>query len=164
MFADDIVLLTRTDEKNARTIMVVLENFTSWSELKISVEKSKEIFSRNVSEVIKGTLKQIIPFEETLDFGTYLGFPLNRGDKPSLSNFQFLIDEMNSKLTWWKARTLSMAGRLIIATNCPKLLYAGSTTSHFNNCLKRSNHKIPLARHQSRKENVLVILEQNYKE
>lgn len=47
-------------------------------------------------------------------FGKYLGFPiLHKHPKPT--NYQFIIDNMQSRLTTWKANFLNIAGRTTLA-------------------------------------------------
>jgi hypothetical protein len=53
-------------------------------------------------------------FRETDDFGKYLGVPLN-GRSPKKPDFQYMIDQVSTKLAAWKANHLSFAGRVTLA-------------------------------------------------
>lgn len=49
-----------------------------------------------------------------LDLCRYLGFPIITGRKDK-AYYSFLVDKIHSKLTGWKASTLSQAGRITLA-------------------------------------------------
>jgi hypothetical protein len=59
-------------------------------------------------------LLKISGFRETLDLGKYLGVPIT-GKAPKKRYFQYLADQVSSKLTTWKAKTLSFAERVTLA-------------------------------------------------
>lgn len=76
-------------------------------------QKSKVCFSANVLENKRRILSSQLDFREVDNLGKYLGFPLRktgRGHK----DFDFIIDNVKSKLAGWKANCLSLAGRLIL--------------------------------------------------
>lgn len=83
------------------------------SRLKINIEKSSILLSRNVPKHIKQDVISTLPYTVIESFNRYLGLPLVNGKKHRVGDYQFLIDKMNSKLAGWKARDLSMAGRLV---------------------------------------------------
>ncbi|XP_028770569.1 uncharacterized protein LOC114727945 [Neltuma alba] len=48
------------------------------------------------------------------EIGKYLGFPLSKKRKPS-ETFQYIVDQVRSKLEAWKANSLSMASRITLS-------------------------------------------------
>jgi hypothetical protein len=59
-------------------------------------------------------LIQASGFRETTQLGKYLGVPVT-GRAPRRADYQYIIDEVSSKLTNWKANQLSFAGRVTLA-------------------------------------------------
>ncbi|WJX47132.1 hypothetical protein P8452_33857 [Trifolium repens] len=114
MFADDLLLFGEATEKQMRCVTNTLNQFCSMSGQEVSYEKTSILFSRNVERGLKNKLINMSGFKETSDFGKYLGVPLN-GRAPKRSDFQYIIDQVNSKLAAWKANQLSFAGRVTLA-------------------------------------------------
>jgi hypothetical protein len=80
----------------------------------ISQEKTSVLFSSNVERSMKNKLISMSGFKETNSFGNYLGVPLH-GRAPKKSDFQYLLNQVSSKLSMWKATHLSFAGRVTLA-------------------------------------------------
>ena len=57
-------------------------------------------------------LVSILCFERILILSHYLGLPLFRSNM--ISDFPFLLDKLDRKLTCWKSKFLSKAGRLML--------------------------------------------------
>ncbi|MCH89608.1 putative ribonuclease H protein, partial [Trifolium medium] len=57
---------------------------------------------------------RISGFKETTHLGRYLGVPL-LGRAPKRNDFQYLVDRVEAKLSGWKAKQLSFAGRVTLA-------------------------------------------------
>lgn len=53
-------------------------------------------------------------FKETTSLGKYLGVPLT-GNAPRRGDYQYIIDQVSSKLDFWKGNHLAFAGRVILA-------------------------------------------------
>lgn len=109
-FADNLTLLATADSKNCNTIMNTLTNFSTHSGQRINTSKSKVIFSRNYSTTPKLELTTILFIPANESFGKYLGFSILQ-KKPTNTDFQFIIDNLNSRLVGWKTNFLNMAGR-----------------------------------------------------
>jgi hypothetical protein len=80
----------------------------------ISQDKTSVLFSKNVTRGLKNKILSISGFKETDDFGKYLGVPLT-GKAPKRADYQYLLDQVSSKLASWKASQLSFAGRVTLA-------------------------------------------------
>ena len=91
-FADDLILLTKVDQKNCVAIKEVLESFCELSRQKINSEKSRVFFSPNVDQTTKEDLCEILGFRSTSSLGKYLGFPIKH--KGSQQDFGFILDRI----------------------------------------------------------------------
>ncbi|MCH83533.1 putative ribonuclease H protein, partial [Trifolium medium] len=114
MFADDLLLFGEASERQMRSIMDTLNTFCNMSGQEVSQEKTSILFSKNVERGLRVKLLQISGFKETNDFGKYLGVPLV-GRTPKRSDYQYILDQVSSKLSAWKATQLSFAGRVTLA-------------------------------------------------
>lgn len=79
--------------------------------------KSKVFFSNNIRDDIAESLSHELGIDQTQDLGIYLGAPLLH-QKISNNKFNFILDKMRKKLSMWKAKSLSFAGRLTLAQSC----------------------------------------------
>ena len=74
-FADDLLLFAKANPKICETISDVLKEFCSLSGQKISKEKSKILFSPNVSKEDCANMVQQLGIHKTNNLVKYLGFP-----------------------------------------------------------------------------------------
>ncbi|PNY12420.1 ribonuclease H [Trifolium pratense] len=114
MFADDLLLFGEASEQQIKCIKDTMQKFCIMSGQEISQDKTSILFSRNVERCMRNTILNISGFKETNDFGKYLGVPLN-GRAPKRADFQYLLDQVSMKLSNWKAKHLSFAGRVTLA-------------------------------------------------
>ncbi|KAL6533839.1 hypothetical protein OROHE_013672 [Orobanche hederae] len=110
LFADDLLLLGKATKKNARFIKDVLDKFCCASGLSISLPKSKVWFSNVGGNAIKREICNTLGIGQTTNLGRYLGINLNHS-RVKNSDYQQLIDCVISRLSGWKSKTLSLAGR-----------------------------------------------------
>lgn len=79
---------------------------------RINKQKSSIIFSTNTPHTFKRFLSSTIGVPYKPNLGKYLGVYV---DSPShKTNFSEMVDKLNRKLSGWKARLLSQAGRLVL--------------------------------------------------
>ncbi|CAJ2675557.1 unnamed protein product [Trifolium pratense] len=114
MFADDLLLFGEATEKQMKCVIDILQRFCMISGQEVSHEKTSVLFSKNVRRGMRDKLLHMSGFKETTDFGKYLGVPLI-GRAPKRADYQYLIDQVSNKLSAWKARQLSFAGRVTLA-------------------------------------------------
>ncbi|GAU13938.1 hypothetical protein TSUD_262650 [Trifolium subterraneum] len=114
MFADDLLLFGEASEKQVQCVLDILNVFCSLSGQEVSQEKTSILFSKNVRRRVRDKLLSMSGFRETNDLGKYLGVPLN-GRAPKNAEYHYLIDQVKNKLSAWKAKQLSFAGRLTLA-------------------------------------------------
>jgi hypothetical protein len=114
MFADDLLLFGEATEVQMHSVMTILNKFCTMSGQEVSIEKTSILYSKNVSRRIRDQLHQISGFKETGSLGKYLGVP-STGRSPRRNDYNYLIDQVSSKLMAWKATHLSLAGRVTLA-------------------------------------------------
>ena len=112
-FADDLLLCSVASIECCTTMVEVLEEFCDNSGQKINLSKSKAYFSPNVDPVTRDSLCGILGVSSTPDLGRYLGFPL-RSNGRNTRDFNFVVERVQSKLSSWKAKLLSPAGRVVL--------------------------------------------------
>ncbi|XP_019265527.1 PREDICTED: uncharacterized protein LOC109243087 [Nicotiana attenuata] len=113
-FADDLTLFAKANDRNGNTILSILQNFNEQSGQKINLTKSRVLFSSNITQDVIQHLTNSLSIKHTTSFGKYLGFPIIH-KKQSATDFQFIIDNMQSKMAGWKTKCLNMAGRTVLA-------------------------------------------------
>lgn len=91
-----------------------LDTFCNASGLKINIQKSKFVTSKNVSKKAISLFGNISGFTHTNNIDKYLGFPILVGQVKN-KEFSFIMDQINSRLAGWKAKLLNRAGRVTLA-------------------------------------------------
>ncbi|XP_058771248.1 uncharacterized protein LOC131644704 [Vicia villosa] len=114
MFADDLLLFGEVIEPQIRCIMRTLEVFCKASGQQMSNEETSILFSPNSSRRSKEDILRISGFRETTALGKYLGVPFT-GKAPRRKDVEFVNDQVKAKLAKWKAKQLSLAGRITLA-------------------------------------------------
>ena len=114
MFADDIILFAEASVEQMLVVQRCLEDFYLVSSQKVSLEKSRVLFSRNVSESVCNQVCEAGGIIRTTNIGSNLGFPTWNG-RVSKHNFQHIVDRVKQRFAGWKAKTLSFAGQITLA-------------------------------------------------
>ncbi|KAJ0434648.1 putative RNA-directed DNA polymerase [Helianthus annuus] len=109
-FADDLFLFARGDHKSAEVIMSAIKEFTAMLGLVPSIMKST-IFFGNVTDQVKARILSIMPFVEGELPVRYLGVPLI-STRLKYKDCKRLVESMEARITDWKAKCFSFAGRL----------------------------------------------------
>src|ERR1044072_584443 len=82
--------------------------------MNINLQKSKAITSRGVAEEVRNEILSIAPIPFVSNLGRYLGFPL-KGDRIKSDRFNFLLENIQRKMSKWKSNILNLAGRVCLA-------------------------------------------------
>jgi hypothetical protein len=113
-FADDLILFAEANTEQVQSMAAILDLFCSSSVQKVSKEKSRVFFSKNVGWHKKLELSNLLGIQATDDLGKYLGVPILH-KRVTKDTYQFILDKVNQRLSTWKANTLSFAGRVTLA-------------------------------------------------
>lgn len=112
-FADDLILFVEASVAQIKVIRKVLETFCIASGQKVSLEKSKIFFSTNVHRDLAELISDESGIKSTHDLGKYLGMPILQ-KRINKDTFGEIIQRANSRLSGWRGRFLSFAGRLTL--------------------------------------------------
>lgn len=113
-FADDLLILGSCSPAQVALVGDILAQFSASSGLKVNSAKTSAYFSRNVDPREATSICQALGFQKTNHLGRYLGVPMLH-DRVTKDTYLYLVDRVRSKLTGWKANSLSLAGRLTLA-------------------------------------------------
>jgi hypothetical protein len=116
LFADDVLLFTKAKSSQFRFITSLFDRFSRASGLKINISKSRAYYSSGTPNRKINKLTSISGIQSTTSLAKYLGFPMLQG-RPKKSDFNFIIEKMQTRLASWKNRLLNRAGRLTLATS-----------------------------------------------
>ncbi|CAN1763437.1 Putative ribonuclease H protein At1g65750 [Linum perenne] len=113
-YADDIIFFSETSVEQAAIILGCLDEFCDASGLCVSKEKSTCFCSPNTSSPLSSSIADTLGFPLTQNLGKYLGVPVLH-KRVLVSTYQSILDKIESKLSGWKEKFLSLAGRVTVA-------------------------------------------------
>lgn len=113
-FADDLVLFGEATEEQSLEMRACLDLFCSSSGQQISFQKSSVFFSKNTPQNMQQQIVNILGVQKVTDLGRYLGVQSNHG-RLKKESFASIIERIKAKLTGWRSKTLSFAGRHVLA-------------------------------------------------
>ena len=114
--ADDVLFFTKAKSSQFHFIHNLFDRFNKASGLKINIAKSIAYYSTGTPQGKITNLTTIYGIQSTTSLGKYLGFPMLQG-RPKRSDFNFIIEKMQTRLTSWKNRLLNRTSRLTLATS-----------------------------------------------
>lgn len=114
MFADDLILITEANERQMECVLECLNKFSNLSSQKVSMQKTRIIFSRNVSIDKRVSLCSVSGFSPASSLGRYLGSQVVQG-RTNRNHYSFILEKIQSKLSGWAHNCLSRAGRITLA-------------------------------------------------
>ena len=109
-FADDLMILCNGDPQSVMVIKQALDEFSRCSGLHPNMGKST-LFYSNISDEVKRSILDILPFSVGKLPVKYLGVPLVT-KRLSVTNCKNLVERVKNKVGDWKNRFLSYAGRM----------------------------------------------------
>ncbi|RDX72206.1 putative ribonuclease H protein, partial [Mucuna pruriens] len=113
-FADDLILFAEENMEQVHIIQTILKLFCRSSEQKVSLDKSKVFFSKNVVWHTKLQFSGDPGIAWTNDLGKYLGVTIIH-KRASKRIYQFILNKVGQRLNNWKAKTHSFSGRVSLA-------------------------------------------------
>ncbi|PKU67297.1 putative mitochondrial protein [Dendrobium catenatum] len=122
LYADDLLVFGKATVTNAINLQNLLHQFACSSGLYVNPSKSAILFSNGCR--ITSEICSILHIDKSTNPIKYLGIPIFYR-KLRASDFQPLILKISNSLDGWKAKTLSLAGRVqfIKFTICSTLAY-----------------------------------------
>ncbi|WJX67493.1 hypothetical protein P8452_51955 [Trifolium repens] len=112
-FADDLILFGEASMQQMNIISDCLTEFCGASGARVSIEKTRLLVSSNVNSNRARDLSIASGFGLSLDFGKYLGVPIIHARKKN-SLYEYIIDKVRKRLSSWKAKNLTFAGRITL--------------------------------------------------
>ncbi|KAJ0628910.1 putative RNA-directed DNA polymerase [Helianthus annuus] len=112
-YADDTIFLGEWSERNIKNLNQILRSFYLCSGLKVNLGKCN-LFGVGVNEKKIGQMAETLNCKAGKLPFVFLGIPVGANMK-RIKYWKPVIDKFNSKLSSWKARCLSMAGRIVLA-------------------------------------------------
>lgn len=109
MFADDVMIFFDGGSSSLHGVSEALEDFASWSGLKINPQKS-QLFCAGVNEM-EATAMSHYGFSTGILPVRYLGLPL-MSRKLRINEYEPLLDALVRRFRAWAVRALSFAGRV----------------------------------------------------
>jgi hypothetical protein len=122
-FVDDLVLFSSATISCAYAIDDVLGKFCHSLGKKVSVSKSRVLFSANVNPSLWSDIEKILNIKETKDLGKYLGIPISSSTVRA-KDFDYLIEKVALKLSSWKALLLTLPGRATLIQSISEAILA----------------------------------------
>ncbi|KAL3813124.1 hypothetical protein ACJIZ3_014392 [Penstemon smallii] len=113
LYADDIIVYCRDTMDDVGTIMSVLDKFLMWSGQCINQDKSFVHYSKNVEPEFKHIVDVQVNLKECNHKSKHLGLPFCK-PKARVQAFTDVVTKFQQKLSGWKSKNLSQAGRAIL--------------------------------------------------
>ncbi|GKV09037.1 hypothetical protein SLEP1_g20594 [Rubroshorea leprosula] len=112
-FADDLMLFCTATQNQVEVVMDCIREFSMESGLDINLAKSKLYVSQNIQRHIATSLSNACGIPLTSDMGMYLGVRILHG-RQTKDTYKHLLEKIQVKLSSWKQKMLSIAGRRIL--------------------------------------------------
>ncbi|MED6138357.1 hypothetical protein PIB30_119119 [Stylosanthes scabra] len=113
MFADDLLLFFKASKTQVQRIMLFLNLFGQASGLKVNLEKSNTVCSKNIFVRRRSMLAGVSNIRFAQDLGKYLGVNLNH-PQASRAVCMEAVEKIRNRFAGWKGRLLNRAGRLCL--------------------------------------------------
>ena len=113
LFADDSMLYARASVQDCVVINRILQVYKDASGQQVNLQKSSMVFSENVRPSDRTILSDLLGMSITDKHNKYLGIPTHVGQSRN-DTFAYIKDNLAKKLTGWRTKLLSAAGREIL--------------------------------------------------
>lgn len=113
MYADDLVIYCKADLNEDKEVINCLQLYCSWIGQAINWNKSSIHFNSNVNSQLRGEITRAMNIQDCLHKGKYLGHPFFQL-KSKTEAYKTVMERLENKLSGWRKKTLSMAGRLVL--------------------------------------------------
>ena len=130
MYADNIVLFSKTTKNDAEILTKCLDRYRDWSGQSINRSKFGIVFSKHTCSSSRRAIKHQFQMRNLKKEAIYLGAPLFLSRSPS-KDFKFLQEKLEVKLSGWRSCCLSWVGRCTLINSVAQAL-PNYTLSSFN--------------------------------
>lgn len=113
MYADDLVIYCKANMEEVTEVKRCLDSYCLWTGQQINWEKSEVHFSPNVPRFQKHHVCRFLGMKECGHSSKYLGSPFCKFTAKN-SDFAYVAERLVSKLSGWKSKLLSIAGRVTL--------------------------------------------------
>ena len=130
MYNDNIVLFSKASRQDAQILAKCLDKNCEWSGQSLKRGKFGIFFSKHTYSSSRRAIKHHLQMRSLKREAIYLGAPLFLSRSPS-KDFKFLQEKLEAKLTGWRSRCLSWAGRCTLINSVAQTI-PNFTPSAFN--------------------------------
>lgn len=110
LYADDTLIFLTGMSKHIKCLLQFIKDYEASSGQKVNNNKSSFIITRKASAAAITRVSNLTGFQHKTGLQSYLGVPLYEGRK-RISQFKELMDKICRRVSSWKSKYLSMAGR-----------------------------------------------------
>ncbi|KAL4321960.1 hypothetical protein AHAS_Ahas14G0162700 [Arachis hypogaea] len=101
LFADDLILFCKAKKSQVLHVLDTMATFCRASGMKVNFDKSRAIYSMNISRQRKDLFTGIFSIRFANSLGKYLGVPLKHG-RVTKADFNDVVDKLTNWLASWK--------------------------------------------------------------
>jgi hypothetical protein len=112
-FADDSLLFCKATLSDWQWMAFILEGYENASGQRLNRDKTVVFFSRNTCVEARALILDMTGVPSSQMYDNYLGLPALVG-KSGLKEFQYIIDRVRKRISDWKVKFLSQAGKEIL--------------------------------------------------
>jgi hypothetical protein len=112
-FADDSLLFCKTTVQDWQQLLAILDLYERASGQKLNKDKTTVFFSRNTSSATRAQILNLTGVPTSQRYDKYLGLPALVG-KSRVREFQYITDKVRQRVSDWKVKFLSQAGKEIL--------------------------------------------------
>ncbi|KAM6600853.1 hypothetical protein CsatA_020462 [Cannabis sativa] len=113
LFADDCYIYCKAIEREARSVLLLLQLFEQASGQCVNYSKSTIFFSLNTTSASRQDMCNLLRMNEAPKNSLYLGLPCIMGRNKN-AILGFLKDKMQKRIQSWEGRLLSKAGKEVL--------------------------------------------------
>jgi ribonuclease HI len=112
-FADDSLLFCKATAQEWGKMSALLETYEKAFGQRLNKDKTAVFFSRNTTQIVREEMLRLVGVPASQRYDTYLGLPALVG-KSRIREFQMLKDRVKRRVSDWKTKLLSQAGKEIL--------------------------------------------------
>lgn len=123
-------MFSKVSRKDVESLVRMLEKYCKWSGQAINKSKSGVFFSKHTQSQTRMSIKGILQVKNLKKEAVYLGVPMFMSRAP-LKDFAYLEDKIEAKLSGWRSKCLSWAGRRALINSVALSILISTMSSFF---------------------------------